>query len=367
MAIHKRGKQGYYSAYYRGLDERPDGTLVMVHREVNLHTADAITAAALDRQLREREARRRAELRARAFARQLMDSDTSAPVSAVTPVKNERPRRLRLDAALDAAAKYMAVSDTIRRVWTRFARASGVQYMDQVTPEIVFHYLEGYHRGKTFNNVRQILNRVFSVTRMDSGIDRSPVDSIPTRRLDSRHQRPITEEEFVRLYRAASDPWKTALLFGWHTGLREQEVAAFKWSDVDAVEPVITPGKTARFGRSVRVLFHPQLLRRLAKLRRVNEYVFGEWFPAGKVSDWARRDLAALFDSVGLHDDERGIICFNCLRDSFATRMDEEGMPRHATRGLLGHVKDSMTDLYSHDTTTARRLLSFRAPDLGDE
>ena len=48
MAIRKRGKQGLYCAYFRGLDERPDGTLVMVKREVNLHTSDAKTAAALD-------------------------------------------------------------------------------------------------------------------------------------------------------------------------------------------------------------------------------------------------------------------------------------------------------------------------------
>jgi hypothetical protein len=54
MAIHKRGKKGYYSAYFRGLDERPDGTLVTVRREVCLHTSDAVTAAALDVQLRER-------------------------------------------------------------------------------------------------------------------------------------------------------------------------------------------------------------------------------------------------------------------------------------------------------------------------
>ena len=55
MAIRKRGKSGLYHAYFRGLDERPDGSLIMVTRAVCLHTSDAVTAAALDQQLRERE------------------------------------------------------------------------------------------------------------------------------------------------------------------------------------------------------------------------------------------------------------------------------------------------------------------------
>ena len=169
MAIHKRGKQGFYSAYFRGLDERPDGTLVAVRREVNLHTSDARTAAALDMQLREREAKHRAELRARAFARQLMAPDVSMPVSAVTPARNERPRRLRLADALACAAKYGDVGDTARKVWTKFARSIDAVYMDQVTAEEIHDYLRQYARGHTANNVRGVIGRIFKLTRMDSG------------------------------------------------------------------------------------------------------------------------------------------------------------------------------------------------------
>lgn len=364
MAIHRRGKKNYYSAYFRGLDERPDGTLVWVRREVCLHTGDATTAAALDLQLREREAKRRAELRARAFARQLMSSDVSAPVSAVTPAKNERPRRLRLDSALDAAGKYADVSPTAARIWRRFVRSVSVQYMDQLTPKLIHAYLEQFEHGKTYNQRRWAIGRICSLTRMESGLDQSPVDMIPSRRNDSRHQRPITEQEFIRLYQAAPEPWHTAVLIAWHTGLRERDVAALRWDQIRDGAITTTPGKTSRFGRSVRIPVHPQLAAALAALPRVNDYVLGAWLKRGQIQSQHRRQFALILRSVNIADTDAGIVCFNSLRDSFVSRLDAAGIPRHAIRGMVGHVSDEMTDLYSHDLTTARRILDLPAPPL---
>lgn len=356
-----------YSAYFRGLDERPDGTLVMVRREVNLHTSDAITAAALDRQLREREARRRAELRARAFARQLMDPGASAPVSAVTPVKNEHPRRLRLDSALEAASKYADVSPTAARIWRRFARTVSVQYMDQLTPQLIHAYLEQFEHGKTYNQRRWAIGRICSLTRMESGLEQSPVDLIPSRRNNSRHQRPITEPEFVRLYQAAPEPWHTAVLIAWHTGLRERDVAALRWDQIRDGAITTTPGKTSRFGRSVQIPVHPQLAAALAALPRVNDYVLGAWLKRGQIQSQHRRQFALILASAGIASNQNGIVNFNSLRDSFVSRLDAAGIPRHAIRGMVGHVSDEMTDLYSHDLTTARRILDLPAPELSSD
>ena len=364
MAIHRRGKKNYYSAYFRGLDERPDGTLVWVRREVCLHTGDATTAAALDLQLREREAKRRAELRARAFARQLMSPDVSTSVSSVTPVKNERPRRLRLDSALDAVAKYAPVSDTMRRVWSRFARSIPVRYCDELTAPMIHDYLDQYARGKTYNNVRNIVGRVLSLTRMESGLDRNPVDAIPTRRSESDHQRPLSLAEFLRLHAAAPEPWRTAVLIAWHTGLRQKDVATLRWSEIRDDAILHTPGKTARFGRAVEIPVHPQLAAALAVLPHDDDFVLGHWWPSGTIPDHDRRRFAALLASCGIASNATGIVNFNSLRDSFVSRLDAAGIPRHAIRGMVGHVSDDTTDLYSHDLTTARRILDLPAPDI---
>lgn len=362
MAIHKRGKKGYYSAYFRGLDERPDGTLVAVRREVCLHTSDAVTAAALDVRLREREAKRRAELRARAFARQLMSPDVSSPVSAVTPVKNAARRRLRLDAALDVAAKYATVPESTARIWRGFARSVQVQYVDQLTPELVHAYLRRYDRGKTWNNVRSAIGRVVGLTRMESGLTASPVDVVPTRRTGSVHQRPLTDEEFLRLYAVAPEPWRSAVLIAWHTGLRERDVAALRWDQIRDGAITVLPGKTARFGRAVRIPVHPQLVAALDALPRRGDYVLGAWFPRGHVTNRARAKFTALLTSAGITSNQDGIVNFNSLRDSFVSRLDAAGIPRHAIRGMVGHTRDEMTDLYSHDLTTALRILDLPAP-----
>jgi hypothetical protein len=46
------------------------------------------------------------------------------------------------------------------------------------------------------------------------------------------------------------------------------------------------------------------------------------------------------------------------------SRLDAAGIPRHAIRGMVGHVSDDTTDLYSHDLTTARQILDLPAPDI---
>jgi len=359
MALRRMKPGGPWYAYYKGLAERPDGTLRVVWHTVPLHTFDRSQAAAIDLTLRDRERENRARLRARAFARQLMEDGSTEPPTVAPATVDHRPKRLKISDALATAGLYGEIGYTAVKVWNKFARTLRVEYLDQVTPQMVHGYLAGYTRGHTANNVRGAINRIFSLTLLDSGLDRSPVEKIPTRRRDSEHQRPLSEEEFLRLYAAAPEPWRTALLIGWHTGLREADVFALCWSFIDGDTITTLPRKTARFGRSVQIPIHPQLAAALARLPRTNDYVLGQWSPAGHVTPSQRRALADLFASCGVLSDERGLVKFNSLRDSFITRLDAAGVPRHAIRGMVGHTTDDMTDLYSWDLDTARRIQQF--------
>ena len=203
-----------------------------------------------------------------------------------------------------------------------------------------------------------------TLTRMESGLDQSPVDVIPSRRNDSRHQRPITEQEFIRLYQTAPEPWHTAVLIAWHTGLRERDVAALRWDQIRDGTILTTPGKTARFGRSVQIPVHPQLAAALDELPRASDFVLGAWLKSGQVQSQHRRQFALILASAGIASNQDGIVNFNSLRDSFVSRLDAAGIPRHAIRGMVGHTSDQMTDLYSHDLTTARRILDLPAPNI---
>jgi integrase len=199
---------------------------------------------------------------------------------------------------------------------------------------------------------------------MESGVDRNPVDAIPTRRSESDHQRPLSQDEFLRLYAAAPEPWRTAVLIAWHTGLRQKDVATLRWPEIRDGAILHTPGKTARFGRAVEIPVHPQLAAALAALPRDNDFVLGHWWPYGAIPDHDRRRFAALLAACNITSNAAGIVNFNSLRDSFVSRLDAAGIPRHAIRGMVGHVSDDTTDLYSHDLTTARRILDLPAPPL---
>ena len=192
----------------------------------------------------------------------------------------------------------------------------------------------------------------------------SPFARIPNRSLSSKHQRPFTEAEFIRIYHAAQEPWKTAVLIAWFTGLRQKDVFLLRWDQIEGDVLTTLPAKTARFGRAVQIPIHPQLSEALQKLPRCGARVLGAW---GYDPDAAsfKRAFGDLLRSLGIRDNIHGKVVFNSLRDSFITRCDEAGIPRHAIRGIVGHTEDNMTDLYSHDLTSARQVQLLPRVKLG--
>ena len=99
-------------------------------------------------------------------------------------------------------------------------------------------------------------------------------------------------------------------------------------------------------------------MQHLEKLPRVNDYIFG-CFTFSRKSSGFKLAFGKLLDSLDIRSNDRGIVNFNCFRDSFITQCDSQGLPRHATRGMVGQVSDDTTDLYSHDIDTARRIQKF--------
>ena len=283
--------------------------------------------------------------------------------------RQKRVRRLLLTDALAAAAKYKSLGETTEKRFRAFVKAVGLKYMDEVTPEIAFEYLcskcPDTSSGKNFNNIKSALNAVFRLTLLDSGMNESPFGKIPNRSLASVHQRPFTEDEFIRIYQAAAEPWKTASLIAWFTGLRQKDVFTLRWENISGDVLTILPAKTARFGRAVQIPIHPQLEEALRSVPRCGDRVLGAW-EYNPESITFRRGFGKLLQGLGIQDNIHGKVCFNSLRDSFVTRCDAAGVPRHAIRGIVGHTEDDTTDLYSHDLTSARKVQELPRVKLGE-
>lgn len=369
MALRQRGKHNFYHCYFRTVIAKPDGTFKYAMRTVNLYTTSLIEARALEAELLKKNKAARQHQRSEAHRIRLEVEAGFRPVSDLPgPIRREkRQKRLALADALEAAGKYKVLGATTIKHFRAFVRDVDMRYMDEVTPDSAFEYLNSRcsseSSGKSFNNIKSALNTVFRLTLLDSGLQESPFARIPNRTLASKHQRPFTEEEFIRIYHAAEEPWKTAVLIAWHTGLRQKDVFLLRWDQIDGDILVTTPAKTARFGRSVRIPLHPQLAVALDQLPRNNDRVLGAWKYSPKNVSF-QLYFGKLLQNLGILDGEQGIVTFNSLRDSFVTRCDEAGIPRHAIRGLVGHVSDNQTDLYSHDLASARLIQNLPGVNL---
>lgn len=360
MALRQRGKHNFYHAYFRTLRSMPDGSMKYAVTTVNLGTTDLVEARALEAEYMRKNQAARLHQRATAHMARLDVAAGLRPREDVQEPKHvKRRRRLAIADALDAAGKYRALGETAQKHFRAFVRDCGLRCMDEVTPDAAFGYLSKkwpeQAQAKIFNNVKSALNHVFRLTLMDAGLDDSPFARIPNRKLAPRHQRPFTEDEFVLIYQAARDPWKTAVLIAWFTGLRQKDVFLLRWDAICGDVLTVLPGKTARFGRAVQIPIHPQLVAALKALPHVNDRVLGAW-PYDPKSVQFQTAFGKLLKRLKIVDDDLGIVNFNSLRDSFVTRCDAAGIPRHAIRGLVGHVYDDQTDLYSHDLTTARMV-----------
>lgn len=361
MALRKRGKNGFWHAYFRSVVALPDGKCKYVSTTVNLFTTDLVAARALEADLMAKNKAARMHQRATAKIRQLEVAAGVRPVEDMPQpiIKEKRKRRLLIADALSAAEKYKKLGPTAKKLFTSFAKSVKCKYMDEVTPELAFEYLRKKcpetASGKSYNNNKSALNAVFRLTLLDAGLQESPFLRIPNRTLNSTHQRPFTEEELKKLYCAAEEPWKSAIVIALFTGLRQKDVFTLRWDQIEGDILTTLPAKTARFGRAVQIPIHPQLAEALAKIPRCGDRVLGAW-PYNPASVSFQQSFSKLLRRLGIRNNIHGKVCFNSFRNCFISMCDAFGVPRHAVRGMAGQTDDTITDLYSHDLTSARKV-----------
>lgn len=373
MALRKI-KLGYY-AYFR--DEKGK------QRTVSLHTRDERIAKKLHRELMEAVARSKTALSLSVHFGNTIPFAAPAPAqtppltpeaaaNAATAIPDALPanKRLRLDKMLEVAEQYRKISVDHRRDFRHFCDyVAPKRYADEITPAIAQSFLDSRYsqgNGKSYNNVMTHLNVIFKACLVKANMQVSPFAALPRRIVrESQHFRPLTEAEFRAIFAAAAEPWKTAALISWHTALRRETCFRLSWHDIDEADQSITilPGKTARFGRAVYIPIHPELWAHLNSLTRPTDPlqpILSQW--RRHVDYKGNRDLDyfyALLRDLDIKDTSEGKAGFHSLRASTITRWDAAGIPRHTTRGIAGQKSDNITDLYSHDKATAKKILTL--------
>ncbi|MGE4301958.1 MAG: hypothetical protein AB7F40_10200 [Victivallaceae bacterium] len=310
-----------------------------------------------------------AQIRAERQRRRHGDFLNTAAVKdrAIATLDNRKGRaRLKLADALERyRALYGEPSTGAKGYFKRFCQISGLKYMDDVTVDIAASYLwETYpDSGKSFNEAKFGCNTIFTKLLVYAGMASSPFAVIARRKHDGEHQRRLTDDEIRRLAEAADEPLRSAIIISWYTGFRGTSCDAFRWAEIHEDDEhqgkyiCHLPPKTARFGRAVVIPLHPALEAYLAQLpKSADGRVLGfvaSHAPSG-FKDTCRR--------CGIDDDDTGLVRYGSIRKNFTQRCDAAGIRRSATRGMVGHADDDMTDLYSEDYAGA--LLLRETPGL---
>jgi integrase len=348
MTLVKQGKSGIWSVV-----RRKGGKLVWT----TTHTADKKMAEDIERVMLAKESGEKLDK----FLSGLKDGQ---PQETKESESKKKTRRLLLTDVIITASKYRDISVDITRAFNRFKASipANIKYVDELTADIAFDYLKskyGEQSGKVWNNNKTYLTSILKAVLIDAGISENPFARVIQKKNIGKHQRPFTDDEVNLIIKNAKEPWKSACVIAYHTGLRQKDCFALCWTDIADGNITIKPAKTARHGRAVQIPMHSELIKYLSTLPKSPDGTILGF--VGKQSHQGRftRYFGALLDKLEIKDNEKGIVAFNSFRNTFVTRCDAAKIERHATRGIVGHTDDNTTDLYSHDITAAKAILDL--------
>ena len=218
--------------------------------------------------------------------------------------------------------------------------------------------LEAELSPKTVNNTLSLLHKCLVTARRWEIIEAVP--EFTWLKVPPSEWRFLDFEETARFLDAAkAEPlWFAMAHTALKTGLRNGELRALRWDDVDlragklivrraAAKQVIG---TPKSGRSREVALSDETIRVLRAHRHLCQLVFCH--PDGRMwtQDECDRPLARICRRAGLAP-----VSWHVLRHTFASHLAIRGAPLKAIQELLGHSQISTTMRYAHLTPAAKR------------
>jgi integrase len=211
--------------------------------------------------------------------------------------------------------------------------------------------------AKTVNNHLIVLRRLLGLAEEWGALGRVPKVKwlkVPEAEFDF-----LDFEEAERLVGGAQGDWRIMIVMAIKTGLRQGELLALRWSDVDlvaghlVVRQSVTRGivTTPKNGKSRKIPLAPSLLTALKSHRHVRgKLVFCAGDGRMLTKNECKRPLWRACKRAGLRQ-----IGWHVLRHTFASHLVMRGAPFKAVQEMLGHWSIEMTMRYAHLSPDARR------------
>ena len=301
---------------------------------------------------------------------------TQPPPAVPAPVQHPAGEHKRGGIAIadmwETALSRRQLSKNHWSIWRKFVERVGVKYADQVTPKVALSYLETHYNrgnGKTYNNVKTVLNTIFRCCLVEAGLSASPFAPIVNRRVTKiEHHRNLTADEFDRAFNAAPPHLQIMMMLSRWTCQRLKDCAAMTPAMFDFTRKVflIQPGKTARYKKYVCCPIMPPLE---AFIKPILAQCKSRETPIVlQFSDWTCRQYSdrfiVLLRNLKITDTPQGTASFHSIRGTAITYFRER-VPSDTLRLITGHTSDAVEDIYSRPVEIVSKIALKAASDKG--
>ena len=168
----------------------------------------------------------------------------------------------------------------------------------------------------------------------------NPFDAVKKPKLNNGRQRRVSNEELERLKAASSSSYAIYLWpiieFALATGMRQSEMTALRWEDVDFAKRLITVRDTKN-GDNRWVPMSKSAVESLSGLNRNTDRVFNT------TSEAVRQSWRKLINRAGIID-----LHFHDLRHEAISRMFENGLSTPEVAAISGHRTVAQLFRYAH-------------------
>jgi integrase len=209
---------------------------------------------------------------------------------------------------------------------------------------------EGGLKPGTVNRETALLSHIFTRAVEEGIVQNNPVRLVKPLKVNTIMNRFLSSEEIARLLDASSDEFRPVVFTAVNTGMREGELLALKWANVDLTKGVIRVTQT-KSGKDRWIPINDHLREVLAGLKGASssEYVFASKRTGTRVKKIESAWKGALRRS--------GIApCrFHDLRHAFASHLVASGADLVTVKELLGHQDIRMTMIYAHTAPQYKR------------
>lgn len=241
------------------------------------------------------------------------------------------------------------------RIFSYFYDACKVNFVNQVTPEIIEKYrnqrVEAVGKS-TVNREIKMLKRFFKQAVQKGYTRKSPAEDLKTYREPDHAIRHLSDDEVKKILAAAPPDLQRILICFLLTGIRYGELCHLEWSDIDFRhrQILVQPKENWRpknFKKRV-IPMHSAVETILSEMPRKEDVSLVFPDDEGKCADGGLRNrLYRVFANAKVSCNVKD------LRSTFASNAVMSGMPIYTVSKLLGH----------HDVKITEKHYAHLAPD----